>query len=81
MPAPLPGVPLVRAKTRSCDAVWIPVFQVFSPVMTQSSPSRVAQVSMNVASLPCPGSVMPNAKCRRPAARSSIHSRFCSGLP
>ena len=38
MPAPLPGVPLVRAKTRSCEAVWMPVFQVFSPVMTQSPP-------------------------------------------
>jgi hypothetical protein len=39
MPVPLPGVPLVRAKTRSCEAVWMPVFQVFSPVMTQSVPS------------------------------------------
>ena len=81
MPVPLPGVPLVRAKTRSCEAVWMPVFQVFSPLMTQSSPSRVARVSMNVASLPWAGSVMPNAKCRRPAARSSTHSAFCSGLP
>jgi len=81
MPVPLPGAPLVRAKIRSCEAVWMPVFQVFSPVMTQSVPSRVALVSMNVASLPCSGSVMPNAKCRRPAARSSVHSAFCSGLP
>ena len=39
MPVPLPGVPLVRAKTRSCEAVWMPVFQVFSPVMTQFVPS------------------------------------------
>ena len=81
MPVPLPGVPLVRAKTRSCEAVWMPVFQVFSPVMTQSVPSLAARVSMNVASLPWAGSVMPNAKCRRPAARSSTHSAFCSGLP
>ena len=35
MPWPLPGSPLVRAKTRSCEAVWMPVFQVFSPLMTQ----------------------------------------------
>ena len=81
MPVPLPGVPLVRAKIRSCEAVWMPVFQVFSPVMTQSSPSRVAVVSMKVASLPCSGSVMPNAKWRWPAARSSVQSSFCSGLP
>ena len=59
----------------------MPVFQVFSPVMTQSSPSLVAAVSMKVASLPCSGSVMPNAKWRLPAARSSVHSSFCSALP
>ena len=28
MPSPLPGVPLVRAKMRSWEAVWTPVFQV-----------------------------------------------------
>ena len=77
MPAPLPGVPLVRAKMRSWGAVWTPVFQVFSPLITHSSPSRTARVSMNVASLPCSGSVMPNAKCRRPVARSSTHSCCC----
>jgi hypothetical protein len=62
MPSALPGVPLVRAKIRSCEAVWTPVFQVFSPLITQPPPSRVARVDMNVASLPCSGSVMPNAK-------------------
>ena len=46
MPSPLPGVPLVRAKTRSWEAVWTPVFQVFSPLITQSRPSRTAWVSM-----------------------------------
>ncbi len=81
MPWPLPGVPLVRAKTRSCVAVWMPVFQVFSPLITHSSPSRTAVVSMKVASLPWAGSVMPKAKCRVPAARASTHSFFCSGLP
>ena len=62
MPWPLPGSPLVRAKTRSCEATWMPVFQVFSPLITQSSPSRTALVSMKVASLPWFGSVMPKAK-------------------
>ena len=68
MPSPLPGVPLVRAKMRSWEAVWTPVFQVFSPLIThspRSSPSpftRAAWASMYVASLPCSGSVMPNAK-------------------
>ena len=62
MPSPLPGVPLVRAKMRSWEAVWTPVFQVFSPLITHSAPSRTAWASMNVASLPCSGSVMPNAK-------------------
>ncbi|GEM_PF-6322545 len=62
MPSPLPGVPLVRAKMRSWEAVWTPVFQVFSPLMTHWPPSRAAWVSMYVASLPCSGSVMPNAK-------------------
>ena len=66
MPSPLPGVPLVRAKTRSWEAVWMPVFHVFSPLITQPAPSRMARVSMNVASLPWAGSVMPNAKWRRP---------------
>ncbi len=88
MPWPLPGSPLVRAKTRLCEAVWMPVFQVFSPLITQSSPpaspspfTRTARVSMKVASLPWAGSVMPKAKPLFPAARSSTHSFFCSGLP
>ena len=59
----------------------MPVFQVFSPLMTQSSPSRTAVVSMWVASEPCAGSVMPNAKPPRPSARASIHSAFCSSVP
>ena len=46
IPLASPGLPEVRAKIRSCEAAWIPVFQVFSPLMTQSSPSRTAVVSM-----------------------------------
>ena len=44
----------------------MPVFHVFSPLMTHSSPSRTAVVSMCVASEPWSGSVMPNAKPRAP---------------
>ena len=35
IPSPSPGLPLVRAKIRSYWAVWMPVFHVFSPLMTQ----------------------------------------------
>ena len=81
MPSPSPASPEVRAKTRSWVAVWMPVFQVFSPLMIQSSPSCRAVVSMWVASDPCAGSVIPNAKDLSPDASGSIHSAFCSGDP
>ena len=42
MPMPSPALPLVRAKIRSYCALWMPVFHVFSPLMTHSSPSRSA---------------------------------------
>ena len=80
-PSPSPASPLVRAKIMSYWALWMPVFHVFSPLITHSSPSRTAVVSMWVASEPCCGSVMPNAKPSRPSARSSIHSAFCSSVP
>ena len=81
MPSPSPALPLVRAKMRSADAVWIPVFQVFSPLITQVSPSRTAVVSMCVASDPWAGSVIPNANPPRPSARTSTQSAFCSSVP
>ena len=59
----------------------MPVFQVFSPLMIQSSPSRTAVVSMWVASDPCAGSVIPNAKPLRPSSIAGIHSAFCSSVP
>ena len=52
MPRPSPAEPLVRAKIRSYGAAWMPVFHVFSPLITHSSPSRTARVSMCVASEP-----------------------------
>ena len=63
-------------------ALWMPVFQVFSPLMIHSSPSRTAVVSMWVASEPCSGSVMPKAKPspamrpgRRPTRPSALRCR------
>ena len=79
MPPASPASPDVRAMIMSLCALWMPVFHVFSPLITQSAPSRTAVVSMCVASEPCAGSVIPNANPRRPAARSSIHSACCSG--
>jgi hypothetical protein len=61
--------------------VWMPVFHVFSPLITHSSPSRTAVVSMWVASLPWFGSVMPNANPRVPSPAVVIHSAFCSSVP
>ena len=81
IPSASPGRPLVRAKMRSCEAACTPVFHVFSPLISQPSPSRPAVVSMYVASEPCAGSVIPNAKPLRPAASSSVHSARCSGVP
>ncbi len=68
MPWPSPAFPLVRAKIRSYGALWMPVFQVFSPLIRQPLPSRTAVVSMCVASEPWSGSVMPKAKPARPSS-------------
>ncbi len=81
IPSPSPGLPDVRAMIMSYCALWMPVFHVFSPLITHSSPSRSAWVSIHVASEPCCGSVIPKAKPLRPATRSSIHSFFCSSVP
>ncbi len=81
MPSPSPGLPDVRAMIMSYCALWMPVFQVFSPLMTHSSPSRTAVVSMHVASEPWSGSVMPKAKPFLPSMRSSTQSAFCSSVP
>ena len=81
MPRAWPGSPEVRAKTRSWVARCTPVFHRFEPLITQSSPSRPARVSSQVASLPCAGSVRPKAIDRLPVSIASIHSAFCSSVP
>ncbi len=52
IPSASPALPPLRAKTRSWEALCTPVFQVFSPLIRQPSPSRRARVSMWVASDP-----------------------------
>ena len=74
-------IPRRRRARRSCGrrsgrtgALWMPVFHVFSPLMTQSSPSRSACVSMNVASEPCCGLGDAEGEARggpRPGRRST----------
>ena len=44
-----------------------PVMNVFSPLMTHSSPSRTAVVRMLRASEPAPGSVIAKQLCRSPS--------------
>ena len=55
MPRASPGLPEVRAKTRSTVAVCMPVLNRFMPLITQSPPCLTAVVSMKVASEPCIG--------------------------
>ncbi len=76
-----PALPLVRAMTRAWLALWMPVFQVFSPLRTHSSPSRSARVAVAPASDPPSGSVRPKAASALPAARSGSHCDFCSSVP
>ena len=81
MPLPSPAFPALRAKIKSNGALWMPVFQVFSPLMRQPLPSRTAVVSMCVASEPWFGSVMPNAKPVVPSSSPSTNCAFCASVP
>ena len=80
MPFASPSLPEVRANTRSYWATCIPVLKRLAPFSTQSSPLRSARVSSHVASLPCPGSVRPNAHTTSWRSIGSISSR-CSAEP
>jgi hypothetical protein len=61
MPSAFPGWPEVRANTMSTSAMSTRLLNRFAPLMIQSSPSRRAVVSSQVASLPWLGSVSPKA--------------------
>src|SRR4051794_8956730 len=53
----------------------------FWPLMTHSSPSRVAVVVSNVGSAPAPGSVMLKQLRILPSSNGVIHCSRCSGVP
>ena len=56
----------VTAKTMQKSAMSPPVMNVFSPLITHSSPSRTAVVRMLRASEPAPGSVIAKQLWRSP---------------
>ena len=64
------------AKTRKCEAKSLLVMRCLRPLIFQP-PSTLVAVEPRSAPVPWSGSVMPNAKPRRPSARSSTHSAFC----
>ena len=77
-PAPSPPVrtAVVKKSARIPD-----VMNVFSPVTTKWSPSRVATVRNAETSEPPEGSVMASAAIRSPASTGGSTRAFSSGLP
>ena len=71
VPVMAPGLPEVRANTRSAVAVCMPVLNRFMPLITQSEPCLTAVVSMKVASEPWLGSVRPKAMRSLPVSMPS----------
>ena len=55
--------------------------KILVPLITQSSPSRTAVVSIRVMSLPWSGSVNAPQESTPPSATLGSHSAFCSSLP
>ncbi len=55
------------------------VMKVFSPLRTQSSPSRTARMRIAVASEPASGSVIAKQEIRSPSIVGSRNSCCCSG--
>jgi len=66
----------VLANTVKKSATGAEVIQVFWPVTTQSSPSRVAFVVMAERSLPAPGSVKQIVPTRSPASAGRRNSSW-----
>ena len=73
--------PPVRAKTSATLAQVPLVMNTFSPVISQSSPSRVARAVRLPASEPMPGSVSPKQASVSPEAMLGSHSFFWSSVP
>ena len=79
---PFSRVP-VTAVTVTSEVMSVPelVMNCLLPLITHSSPSRLAVVLVAPASDPAPGSVRPKPASLRPATRSGSHFCFCSSLP
>ena len=73
----------VRAVTVTREVMSVPelVMKDLAPLMTHSSPSRLAVVRVPPASEPASGSVRPKPASVRPVARSGSHVARCSSLP
>ena len=81
MPSCFFTVASVRASTKIQSACWASVVQVFWPLMTQDSPSRLALVRRPARSDPAPGSEKPwHHQSRRSAMRGRKRS-FCACEP
>ena len=70
----------VTAKTMQKSAMSPPVMNVFSPLITQSSPSRTAVVRRLRASDPAPGSVIAKQLIFSPSIVGLRYAAFCSSL-
>ncbi len=81
MPVPFSSAGRVRANTTNRFASGALVMNRFSPVMTQSSPSRTALVRSPDGFEPAPGSVSANDATTSPEAMPSSHCCFCSSVP
>ena len=72
---------LVFATVITTSACAPLVMNVFEPLMTYSSPSRMALVLTLCRSDPVPGSVIAMAPTASPLASFGSHSCFCSSVP
>ena len=69
------------AKTRKWSAMSARLIQIFWPLRTYESPSRLAVVARFAASVPTPGSVRPNVASFSPFACGTRKRCFWSSVP
>ena len=80
MPLVLPGLPEVRADTSSRSAIGAPKATIFSPSITQPSPSRVALVATDTSKC-APRSVWASASFVLPSTTPGSTACFWASLP
>ena len=73
------GVGLGDQQQKSARAPF--VMKIFEPLITYSSPSRIAAVRIPATSEPAPGSVMPRHPIRSPLIPGTRYRCFCSSVP